>query len=86
MNSSISFLSFSQKNSSGFEDLSENLYRMCVGYPIRLGHANLGFYEDMRVINKAINATIENYMFYAIGYIGPNNDMPRNGLGKCCKP
>lgn len=65
------------------DDLSENLYRMCVGYPIRFGHSNVPFYEDVRVINKAINVTIENYMFYVRGYTPPDDHtlMLRNGLG-----
>ena len=39
------------------DDLSENLYRMCKGEPLRLGHAYNGwdFFEDSRVVDKIIN-------------------------------
>ncbi|MDR2067760.1 MAG: hypothetical protein LBP41_02105 [Holosporaceae bacterium] len=70
------------------DDLSENLYKMCIGAPLRFGYDNLGFYEDRKVINRVINACIESYIWYTIGYNGdvgfayglPHN---RKGLGKC---
>lgn len=69
------------------DDLSENLYRMCIGAPIRFGHSNLGFYEDVKVANNVINALIENYENYIKGYIPPLTIMntTRQGLGNCRK-
>jgi hypothetical protein len=71
------------------DDLSENLYRVCIGSPIRFGHSRNDFYEDRKVINKVINAVNESHMFYIKGYIAPvspfNNPNRRNGLGDCRK-
>lgn len=34
------------------DDISENLYRSCIGEPLRFGHAGVAFYEDKSVIDK----------------------------------
>lgn len=44
------------------DDLSENLYRMCVGFPLRFGHHCQGFFEDRKVINRAINTCFTSYI------------------------
>jgi hypothetical protein len=39
------------------DDLSENLYRMCVGAPLRFGHTGHSpYYEDSRVIDKVVKS------------------------------
>lgn len=71
------------------DDLSENLYRICIGSPIRFGYGNEGFYEDRKVINKVLNAVNESHTFYIKNYTSPsfifNALGRRNGLGNCKK-
>jgi hypothetical protein len=39
------------------DDLSENLYRMCIGAPLRFGHTgHSSYYEDSRVIDKVVKS------------------------------
>ena len=44
-------------------DLSENLYRICVGIPLRFGHSDYSFYEDSLVIERimALYNMLEKY-------------------------
>ena len=63
------------------DDLSENLYRMCVGFPLRFGYGYQGFYEDVKVINRVINSCFASYIYY----IGGTNTIKRRttaGLGQ----
>jgi len=48
------------------DDLSENLYRMCIGNPLRFGHRTASFYEDSKVIDKIIHTVTSNQKFYKI--------------------
>jgi hypothetical protein len=66
------------------DDLSENLYRMCVGLPLRFGYALQTFYEDVKVINRVNNACLANYLWYSKGYnpANFNYNIGRQGLGK----
>lgn len=70
------------------DDLSENLYRTCVGFPLRFGHCICNFYEDFHVTHKVIRTTAENYAYYAKGYECPNDILllSKKGLGNCRKP
>lgn len=36
------------------DDLSENSFRVSLGLPIRLGHTTMDFYEDYKVIDRAL--------------------------------
>lgn len=61
---------------------------MCIGNPLRFGYDGVGFYEDRKVINRVINACIENYGWYTMDYdndVGFLYDDANNmlGLGKC---
>ena len=49
------------------DDLSENLYRMCTGMPLRFGYEGRNFYEDRKVIDRVINACWGNYIVYLTG-------------------
>lgn len=49
------------------DDLSENLYRVCKGLPLRFGYNGQSFYEDRKVINRVINACLKNYIVYITG-------------------
>ncbi|MDR2067536.1 MAG: hypothetical protein LBP41_00925 [Holosporaceae bacterium] len=53
------------------DDISENLYRACLRKPLRFGHDKNAFYEDNRVIDKAINVTAN-----IIGYYLNNAENP----------
>ncbi len=46
------------------DDLSEDLYRVCVGKPLRFGYGHQGFYEDNIVIYRVINTNFTNYIYY----------------------
>jgi hypothetical protein len=76
------------------DDISENLYRMCIGKDLRFGHIPLEYYEDERVVAKAISVCALAYLLY-IGYTGSityngtdhvsfeYKDANKKGLGKC---
>jgi hypothetical protein len=49
------------------DDLSENLYRMCRGLPLRFGYIGQSFYEDRKVIDRVVNACFGNYIVYVTG-------------------
>lgn len=38
------------------DDLSENLYRRCIGIPLRFGYTNRSFFEDSNVISRVFDA------------------------------
>lgn len=42
------------------DDISENLYRTCVGLPLRYGHDDEEFYEDNRIIDRILQTTCNN--------------------------
>jgi hypothetical protein len=78
------------------DDLSENLYRACIGVPLKYGHNDSSFLEDNRVIDKVIRINIENVNIYGVNrddqhcrYLGGNVDFEyemlqnRKGLGYC---
>jgi len=48
------------------DDISENLYRANTNQPLRFGHSLHTFYEDSRVVNKAISITLSNLKKYSI--------------------
>jgi hypothetical protein len=49
------------------DDLSENLYRINRGLPLRFGYSGTSFYEDKRVIDRVINACMGNCIVYITG-------------------
>lgn len=49
------------------DDLSENLYRMCTGLPLRFGYSGENFYEDRKVVDRVINVCLKNYIVYVTG-------------------
>lgn len=72
------------------DDLSENLYRMCIGVPLRLGYSDRTYYEDNLVINRVVESCTSYREYYncipkALGEVdfahGNNNN--RLGLGNC---
>ncbi|MDR0581129.1 MAG: hypothetical protein LBG04_03395 [Holosporaceae bacterium] len=69
------------------DDLSENLYRMCRGIPLRFGYdPPEHYYEDRKVINRVVDACSESYVHYTRGYVSNfqfNYSNGRAGLGKC---
>lgn len=86
-------------NNSYFEgdDLSENLYRACLGKPLRFGHDTKDFYEDNKVIDAVINVTATNISGYSVNVENPlyrnteNIDIgcdpsyyTQRGLGESC--
>lgn len=60
-------------NNAYFEgdDLSENLYRACLGKPLRFGHDTKAFYENNRVIDMVINVTTTNISGYSVNVENP---------------
>ena len=68
------------------DDLSENLYRSCKGMLLRFGYNGDNFYEDRKVINRVINAIINNYIVYITGrdsWVSFSYNRGRSGFGKC---
>lgn len=70
------------------DDLSENLYRMCIRLPLRIGHVNNGFsfYEDSRVIDRVIVSCTSQKAYYncvprATGNLDFAYGDARKGLG-----
>ena len=65
------------------DDLSENLYRVCLGSPLCFGYTT-DFYEDNNVVEKVILSCVRNYALYikmddiSIEY---NDPQLRQGLG-----
>lgn len=48
------------------DDISENLYRICIGLPLRIGHVDngLSFYEDSRVVDRIIESCTLQKAYY----------------------
>lgn len=46
------------------DDLSENLYRACIGQFLRFAHVSIPFYEDKKVIEKVIDSCSGNIKEY----------------------
>jgi hypothetical protein len=74
------------------DDISENLYRMCIKVPLRFGHDNLEFREDCRVIDPATMACCSCGQPYGITHLTSCNEnlntqmqklYKKEGLGRC---
>ncbi len=72
------------------DDLSENLYRMCVGLPLRFGYGADEYYEDSRVIDKVLSCCNFWKMYYNFSpkrakHAGFSYDNQSNlqGIGRC---
>jgi hypothetical protein len=72
------------------DDLSENLYRMCIGMPLRFGYVADEYYEDSRVIDKVV-ASCNSWKGYYNFFLRRNsnaefdyaNGTNRQGIGRC---
>jgi hypothetical protein len=72
------------------DDLSENLYRICISMPLRFGYVLSEYYEDSRVIDRVISCCNlwKRYYYFSprimsnvrFGYDNPQN---RQGIGRC---
>ena len=60
-----------KKNISDYmegDDLSENLYRISIGQPIRFGHSEYAYYEDKDIIQDVINNYISIISDYDVSF------------------
>lgn len=48
------------------DDLSENLYRICTGIPLRFGHTSDTYFVEAEIINKVVNTIYLNAKNYKI--------------------
>ncbi len=82
------------------DDLSENLYRVNVNIPRRIGYDNISYYEDNGVVNQIIQASNTFGIYDHLGHFGPppppnvvgvyaigfQYAQGRQGLGACRRP
>lgn len=71
-----------QQNYLQGDDLSENLYRMCIGIPLRFGYGRDCFYEDTKVIDRVVNSCLKNFLLYSKAHEPEDFNVRRSGLGK----
>ena len=55
------------------DELSENLYRMCIGMPLRYGYLSAKYYEEKRVIDRVIKSCTSYKAYYKCMAVAPGN-------------